>query len=175
MKHSYVLETERLILRMPVPDDAEAVFVWVSDPKVNRFMPYALYTDVEQARSWLASLADPGHSDYNFGFVRKSDGVMIGSGSIGPREERGGSWSFGYNLRSDCWNQGYATEAAKAMIKFAHETFGVRDFDANHAIANPASGRVMEHCGLTFDHYSEYSTFDGTETFPSKTYTMHID
>lgn len=175
MKHSYVLETERLILRMPTPDDAEAVFVWVSDPKVNRFMPYALYTSVDEARRWLESLADPDHSDYNFGFVRKSDGVMIGSGSIGPRAERGGSWSFGYNIRSDCWNQGYTTEAAKAMIRFAHETFGVRDFDANHAIANPASGRVMEHCGLTFDHYSEYSTFDGTETFPAKTYTMHID
>ena len=95
MKHSYVLETERLILRMPVPDDAEQVFVWVSDPKVNRFMPYALYTSVDQARDWLASLADPEHSDYNFGFVRKSDGVMIGSGSIGPREERGEKGSRG--------------------------------------------------------------------------------
>jgi len=176
--HSYTLETPRLILRPLTVEDAQAEFVWLSDPEVNRFMPYNLYTSVEEARRWLLTV-EACEDEYHFGFVRKEDGLLIGAGSIGPQGEQHaslpGAWSFGYNLRRDCWNQGYATEAAKAMIKFAHETFGVRDFDANHAIANPASGRVMEHCGLTFDHYSEYSTFDGTETFPSKTYTMHID
>ena len=175
MKHDYILETERLTLRLPSPDDAEMAFVWLSDPKVNRFMPYDLYKSVDEARAWLASVGEPGGEEYHFVFVRKADGTVIGSGSIGPREAGSDLWEFGYNLRADCWNQGYATEAAKAMIRFAHENFGIRDFGANHAVENPASGRVMEHCGLSFHHFTEYSTFDGSETFPAKAYRMHID
>ena len=170
MKHDYILETDRLILRPMTPDDAEAVFAWVSDPEVNRFMPYALYTSVDQAREWLASL--DGSSDYDFGFVRKSDGLLIGSGGIGPQGEK--YWAFGYNIRRDCWNLGYTTEAARAMVNFAHSTFGASDFIANHAIDNPASGRVMQHIGMVFSHSGEYSTFDKTETFPCHYYTLHL-
>lgn len=175
MKHGYILETERLTLRMPSPDDAEAAFAWLSDPKVNRFMPYDLYKSVDEARAWLTSINEEDQGEYHFAFVRKEDGLVIGTGSIGPKEPGGALWAFGYNLRSDCWNKGYATEAAKAMIQFAHGTFGVRDFGANHAVENPASGRVMEHCGLHFDHFMEYSTFDGSETFPAKAYRMHME
>jgi len=175
MKHSHILETQRLTLRMPSPDDADMAFVWLSDPKVNRFMPYNLYTSIDEARAWLTSINENDGDEYHFAFVRKADNVVIGSGSIGPKNPGDALWEFGYNLRADCWNQGYATEAAMAMIRFARETFGVRDFGANHAINNPASGRVMEHCGLTFHHFMEYSTFDGSETFPAKAYRMHID
>lgn len=178
--HSYVLETERLILRPLTTADAEAEFVWLSDPEVNRFMPYNLYTSVEQAVEWLRSV-EQCENEYHFGFVRKEDGLLVGAGSIGPHEERTaetnlpGAWEFGYNLRRDCWNKGYATEATRAMIDFAHRTFGVKDFCANHAIENPASGRVMEKVGCTFHHFSEYSTFDGTQTFPAKVWAMHLE
>ena len=148
MRHNYILETDRLLLRIPSPDDAAMAFVWLSDPKVNRFMPYDLYKSVDEARAWLTSVNEEGGDEYHFAFVRKADGVVIGSGSIGPKEPGGSLWEFGYNLRADCWNQGFATEAAKAMIRFARETFSIRDFGANHAIENPASGRVMEKCGM---------------------------
>ena len=170
--HTYTLETERLLLRPLSSDDAEAAFAWLSDPEVNRFMPYPLYTEVEAARQWIASATrQPRY--YLFGFVRKADGLLIGSGDISPREND--SWGFGYNLRRDCWNQGYATEATRAMIDFAHRVFGVRDFEAEHAAANPASGRVIEKCGLIFDHNGEYGRFDGSEVFPAKYYRMHLE
>ena len=172
--HNHVIETERLILRPLSLKDAEAEFVWLSDPIVNRYMPYNLYTDVADVVKWL-EIAMNAEKELHFGFVRKADGLLIGAGSIGPHDHKDGAWEFGYNLRRDCWNHGYATEAAKAMIRFAYETFGVRNFGANHAIENPASGRVMEHCGLTFHHFMEYSTFDGSETFPAKAYRMHLD
>ena len=171
--HSYILETERLILRPLSTADAEAMFVWLSDPEVNRYMPYPLYTDVEAARRWIASTFQQ-EKYYLFGFVRKSDGLLIGSGDVSPKDYTA-AWVFGYNLRRDCWNQGYATEATRAMIDFAHREFGICDFQAQHAVANPASGRVMEKCGLVFDHYGEYSRFDGSETFPAKYYKLHIE
>lgn len=61
------------------------------------------------------------------------------------------------------------------MIEFAHTEKGIKDFVLDHAVDNPASGRVMEKCGLVFDHYDEYQTFDGTENFKSKFYKMHLE
>lgn len=171
--HQYVIETPRLLLRPLTVSDAEAAFVWLSDPEVNRFMPYGLYTSVEQVRQWLRHV-ETAASTCNFGFVRKEDGLLIGAGDIGPDEETA-VWGLGYNFRRDAWNQGYATEAARAMIDFAHRTFGARDFAANHAVDNPASGRVMEHCGMVFDHFGQYSRFDGSETFEAKYYRLHLD
>lgn len=176
--HTYVLETERLILRPLTTADAEGEFVWLSDPEVNRFMPYNLYTRLEDVVSWLRHVEEC-TDEYHFGFERRSDGLLVGAGSIGPHGERNDdlpdSWEFGYNLRRDCWNKGYATEATRAMIDFAHRTFGVTDFRASHAVDNPASGRVMEKVGCRFSRLSEYSTFDGTQTFPSKVWTLHLE
>lgn len=171
--HNHVLETDRLLLRPLSLDDAEAEFVWLSDPVVNRYMPYNLYTDIADVTKWL-ELAMNCENELHFGFVRKSDGVLIGAGSIGPHEHQDGSWEFGYNLRRDAWNQGYATEATKAMIDLAIKAYGVRTFVAGHAADNPASGRVMEKCGLHFDHDGEYNTFDGKETFKAKFWKMVV-
>ena len=172
--HHYVIETDRLRLRPLTLDDAEAEFAWVGDPKVNRYMPYNLYTSVQQVREYLAGVVADTSAHLEFGFERRSDGLLIGAGSVGPNEAEN-AWEIGYNLRADCWNQGYTTEAARALIDFARHTFGATDFFAAHATANPASGRVMEHCGMTFDHFCEYSRFDGSETFPAKSYRMHLD
>ena len=75
--HPYILETDRLRLRPLAPSDAQAAFAWLGDPEVNRFMPYALYTSAEQAREWLESLAESDDPTLEFGFVRKSDGLLI--------------------------------------------------------------------------------------------------
>ena len=170
--HPYTIETDRLLLRALSPEDAEAAFAWCGDPQVNRFMPYPLYTRVEDVRAWLTDAAD---SQWEFAFVRKSDGLLMGSGGVSPGETPGDPWEVGYNLRRDCWGRGYATEAARAMIGFAFRTFGVRDFSANHAKGNPASGHVMRRCGMVFDHEGEYARFDGSEVFPADFYRLHMD
>lgn len=105
----------------------------------------------------------------------KESNLLIGSGSIGPHKSNPDEWGFGYNIRYDYWNQGLTTEATKRMIKFAYEECGIKDFVSDHAVDNPASGKVIEKCGLVFDHYGEYSTFDGEQTFKAKFYKMHLE
>lgn len=166
--HIPTLETERLILRPLTAADAPDVFEWVSDPRVTKFMPYETYTDVADVVAWLRSV-ESDEENYNFGFVRKSDGKLIGSGDIGPTEVEG-EWGFGYNFRFDCWNMGYATEATREMIRFARDDMGAARFSAGHAADNPASGRVMEKCGLHYDHDGSYSSFDGKRVYPARFY-----
>ena len=85
--HDYTIETERLILRPLKIDDAEAVYQWVSDERVSKYMVYNTYTSLEAVVEWLTMLQKP-DEEYHFGFVRKEDGLLIGSGSIGPDSAR---------------------------------------------------------------------------------------
>ena len=100
--HEYVIETERLILRPLCDKDRDAIFKWVSDEDVAKYMVYNTYTSKDQVSEWLTYLKSV-ENEYHFGFVRKEDNELIGSGSIGPDSKREGFWGFGYNFRKDCW------------------------------------------------------------------------
>ena len=169
-----ILETERFILRPLTVDDAEDVFKWASDERVTKYMIYPTHKNIDVTKAWLKFLQESKDYDFDWGFVLKESRQLIGSGGVYYKEEKK-AWNFGYNFHYDFWGKGYATEAAKAMIKFAYENFGARDFVSVHAVDNPASGRVMEKCGLKFSHYGEYSKFDGSQTFKAKFYKMHLD
>ena len=158
--HNIRIETERLLLRPLMVTDAEEVFQWVSDERVSKYMVYHTYQSVQEVVEWLRGV-EADMTEYHFAFVRKTDGKLIGSGSIGPDAKGNGFWGFGYNLRYDCWGHGYATEAAKAMINYAHENLGVRKFASSHAEPNTASGNVMKKCGLHFTGYGEFQKLDG--------------
>lgn len=169
-----VLETERLILRPLTPEDAEAAFLWHSDPRVNKFMSYPLYIDVCQTVHWINDIV-PIEEDFHWGIVLKENNILIGSISIGPMGNDDGAWGFGYNIRYEYWNKGYTTEATKRIIEFSHDVHGIKNFTASHAVDNPASGRVMEKCGLKFESYGEHSKRDGSMTYKIKKYRMQID
>lgn len=171
--HNIVIETERLLLRPLTVSDAKAVFEWVSDERVSKYMVYNTYESAEQVAEWLKQV-EADTEEYHFGFVRKTDGKLIGSGSIGPDAKGNGFWGFGYNFRYDCWGNGYATEAAKAMIKYAHDNFRVRKFASSHVEPNKASGRVMGKCGLHFVGYGEFQKLDGSCRMRSMEYEMEL-
>lgn len=166
------IETERIILRPLTVDDAKDVFEWTGDKRVAEYMIYPYHKRIEVTEEWLKSLKIL-ENEYTWGFVRKSDGKLIGSGGIRFRIDEN-AWSFGYNFRYDCWGNGYATETAKRMIKYVIENHNAKDFVAEHALENYASGRVIEKCGLVFDRYSEYTKFDGSKTFKAKVYRMTL-
>lgn len=163
------IETDRLILRHITLADAPAVFAWTSDPEVNRFMAYPLHKDMDMTRQWIKSIeAEP----FEFGFYRKDTGTLIGTGGVGKNQE--GEHELGYNLRRDAWGQGFATEAAQAMLTWAYTVHGIRTFRARHALANKASGAVIRKCGFQLAGYGTYEKLDGSETFETAIYTLHL-
>ena len=165
------IETDRLVLRPLTVEDAADVFEWVGDPVVNRYMPYPVYEAVEEARDWIRSIKSGQHE---FGFELKETGKVIGAGSVHLNPEEN-AYELGYNLNRAYWGRGYATEAARAMIRWAHDVLGVHDFVASHATANAASGRVILKCGFTFVKYGQYDRYDGSETFDASFYRLRLD
>ena len=165
-----MIETERLILRPLTAADAEDAYEWQSDPEVNRYMVYPLYTDVEKTRAWIESLPP---DEGEFGFQLKATGKVIGAGGV-KYVEAENAWELGYNLNREYWGRGYCTEASKALLQWAYEVHGARDFIACHATANAASGNVLRKCGFQFVKYGRYSRYDGSETFEASFYRMKM-
>lgn len=163
-----IIETECLTLRPLTVNDADAAFVWTGDPRVAKYMIYSTHESPEVTREWLSSIPEL-ENEYTWGFVRKSDGKLIGLGSMRFRTDEN-RWSFGYNVRFDCWNMGYTTEAVKGMMKFIRSEYGNVDFVSECAEENIGSARVMEKCGLELAGKGEYTSWDGTKTFRSLIY-----
>lgn len=163
------LETVRMILRPVAPEDYQAVFRWCADPNVNRFMIYCLYHSPQEVRAWLESRPDDSPDEFDYGFVLKETGELVGEGGMYYHPEEG-IWHIGYNLRSDLWGRGLTTEAMRAIIAYVRTVREVRVIEACHAVDNPASGAVMRKLGLSFVRDSQYAKQDGSEIFPAKTY-----
>lgn len=163
------IETPRLILRNFTPEDADAAFVWLSDPRVNEFMPYPLYTKVEDAKAWCQYVSEDKDEIYERAILVKETKEVIGGARIRWVEERK-SWTFGYNIAFAHWGHGYATETALALMDFARKEKAAHVFEASAAVENQMSIRVIKKCGLSFFQEEEYSKFDGSRTFKANIY-----
>lgn len=170
-----ILETERLILRPLRLADAQEIFDnWASDPEVAKFMVWSTHKDVEVTKAWLTELEQTMDSgEYDWGFVRKTDGKLIGSGGIYYKKDVD-SFNMGYNIMKACWHQGYTTEAARAMIDFGVKGLGAKRFTASHAKDNPNSGKVMERVGFHYVEDGHYDSLDGTKHFECKCYVLEV-
>lgn len=163
-----ILETERLILRPLTEEDYEACFNWCGDPRVNTFMLYPLYKKAEDVKEWLKT-TNKDEKQIDYGFVLKENRKLIGSGGIYYHPEKD-FWSIGYNLSYDFWGKGFTTEAISKIIESGKERFGFSEIYGTCAVENHGSRHVMEKLGMTFFGDTEYTKFDGSETFKAKTY-----
>lgn len=162
-----ILETERLILRPITLADADEVFAgWTSDPDVTRYMSYSTHENIEVTRAWLKSVEENQALDTSFdwGFVRKTDGKLIGSGGI-YYKEKSGMFELGYNIMKDCWHQGYTTEAAREMVRFAVEELGQTRLYCGHVAENINSGKVMMKVGFRRVGQRPWESLDGTKHY----------
>lgn len=171
-----IIETERLMLRPLKTEDAEEIFQsWATDPEVGRFMRWNLHDSIGVTRAWLAeeeaSVMDD--DSYNWGFVLKENGKLIGCGGL-VFSQKHEMFEIGYNLARDYWGNGYVTEAAKRIVEFARENLDVSQLFATHAVDNAASGRVLEKIGFIYQNEGMYSSFDGSRNFRSKEYRLDL-
>ena len=148
------LETERLYLRRASVVDAEEMYKnWSSNPNVSRFLSWEPTNSVTEARnilrSWSYNYTKQNY--YQWMVILKENKEVIGT--IGQvRQDRLASLvEIGYCIGEDWWNQGIMTEALNRVIKFFFEDVRVNRIEARHDTRNPASGKVMEKCGLTYE------------------------
>lgn len=152
-KGTVLLETDRLILRKFKYSDAEHMYKnWGSDPRVNKFLSWPIHKDVNVSQkiinNWLEEYSD---TTYNWAIELKSTNEAIGAISIVELDEASEACEVGYCISSRYWNEGFTSEAFKAVIDYLFKEVHINRIAARHDVDNPASGKVMKKCGLTYE------------------------
>lgn len=148
------IETERLLLRPLTLEDAPAMFTnWVTDQDVARYVTWDTHTSLEETREllslWVKQYDQP--DCYIWGMVIKETGELIGTFAFTGVSDRDQVAELGYAIGKNWWNQGYTTEAGRAILSFAFDQVRLNRIQAVHDVRNPASGRVMEKLGMTHE------------------------
>lgn len=148
-----ILETERLMVRTWSFDDAEDGYGIWSDPEVMRYVGTGKpNSSIEETRAWIGRMKAH-HERYGFGFwavVEKKNSRLIGSCGMGYQHDGGLPIEFGYTLARSSWGCGYATEAARACLRYAFEKLHLRELSASVDSRNVASQRVLEKIGFVY-------------------------
>lgn len=146
------LETPRLVLSKILPRDTQDMFRnWASDPEVTRYMTWNAHRSPgvtrEVIEGWVNSYDNPNF--YHWAIRLRDSNMAIGTISLLNVSDARLSCEMGYCIGRNWWHQGYTSEAALAVLKFAIEQVGFVRVQAEHCESNPHSGAVMRKIGMT--------------------------
>ncbi len=150
---SPTLHTARLRLRPFTDADADALYALHSNAVVLRYWDSPPWTDRERADRFLATcrqIADEG-TGARVAIDRLTDGAFLGWCGVTQWNPDYRSASLGYCLGEAAWGQGFATEAAGALVQWAFDTFDLNRLQAEADTRNVASGRVLEKLGFVLE------------------------
>ncbi|NLL91643.1 MAG: GNAT family N-acetyltransferase [Ruminococcaceae bacterium] len=148
------IETERLIMRRMSIDDAEMIYKnWTSDPLTARYVTWDKHENLVTTKEYVAFKAVNYDDNFFFDWVveLKETGELIGEIDAVGGSIKDKTVEVGYCYGSRFWNKGYASEALTAFIKYMFEEVGAEKVFAKHISTNPASGRVMQKAGMSYD------------------------
>lgn len=134
-----IIETERLVLRRPVPADADAHITMMQHPDVARI--FTPDTGPEpRGVCWRGFASLLGHWEIKgFGFFSvfdRASGAFVGR--VGPWQPEGWpGFEVGWTIVPDFWGQGFAPEAARASVRWAFDQYP--DLDRIISVIDPSN------------------------------------
>ena len=157
MKHcgTIRLETEHLILRRFVIDDAMAMYKnWASDDEVTKFLTWQAHSSIEDSKAvledWIRSYKK--EDFYQWAIVPKENNdEPIGSIGAVKINESISIIHIGYCIGKAWWHQGITSEALNKVINFFFDQVGANRVESRHDSRNPRSGMVMRKCGMKYE------------------------
>jgi len=148
-----VLETERLRLRWLTLDDAPFIIELLNDPSFIRFIGDKRVRTIEDAEKYISNGPLASYEQFGYGLYAtelRDSSAPIGICGILKRETLPHP-DIGFAFLPAYRSQGYAFEAADAVMKHARATFQVRTILAITTPDNEASGKLLAKIGLRFD------------------------
>ncbi len=162
------LETARLKLRPYSDADIADLLPLIGGREVAATTLRIAHPYTEQdARDFLAFTHEAGK--IWLAITSRQDSRQIGG--VGLRvDEQHQHAELGYWLGAPYWGQGYATEAAREMLRYGFEDLGLHRIFASHFKHNPASGRIlrklgMRHEGCQREHLRKWDEFVDSELY----------
>jgi RimJ/RimL family protein N-acetyltransferase len=174
------LETARLVIRTFKPGDAGAWVAMLSDPEVRRYLPGPAPTMETFGSGLQARRAMEREGGYAMWAVEEKDGgAFVGQCGLRPvdsmqpqttatalaAEGTRREFDLAYHLTQACWNKGYATEAAIAVLSYGLGPLGLGCIIAVAAPDNIGSWRAMEKAGMRYQGSADYYGLEGLKKY----------
>jgi RimJ/RimL family protein N-acetyltransferase len=159
--------TGRLLLRDVTLEDEAALHALEADPAVRRYRGGGQRSQ-EETRALLQwtqeLLALAPRPAYVLAIVLPAEGRLIGVVTLTVTNWELGQAELGYRLGPAWWGQGYASQAAQALVAFGFSSIG---FHRIYALCHPeniGSQRVMEKIGMRYEGHlrEDFRNRDGT-------------
>ena len=145
------LHTARLLLRPFTAADGDAIFALQSNPRVLRYWDSPPWKERARAERFLelCQQVESEGTGARLAIERAADRVFIGWCCLMKWNPGYRSAAMGYCLSDTAWGQGFATEAAGALLQWAFDTLDLNRMQAETDTRNTASARVLEKLGFT--------------------------
>jgi RimJ/RimL family protein N-acetyltransferase len=143
-------ETERLVVRRLVAEDAEAMGAIYGDVEAMRYVGDGEPLSADGCRHWI-EVTDRNFVHRGYGmvsFVERETGEIVGCGGIVHPDQQPEA-EVKYAFRRDRWGQGFATEAVGALLRYAFRHWGVDRVIATTHPENGPSHHVLTKLGFS--------------------------
>ena len=147
------LETKRLYLRKFEDEDIDFVYSHFSNPNISEYLydndPPKSADEAKEILEWCMDFDSENH--IRWCIVRKEDLIQIGTCGFHGHDQKNNAVEIGYDLSSAYWNQGYMSEALRAMLAFGFSHLGLNRTYAYVYVSNVRSNRLLEKLGFTLE------------------------
>ncbi|HCG8040379.1 TPA: GNAT family N-acetyltransferase [Vibrio parahaemolyticus] len=138
------IETERLILRALVAEDAGDLFSIFSDNEVMKYWNTEPWVSVDEAKTFITNSARAMDSNTE---------VILGKIILFSFAKESRRAEIGFGVSRDFWGKGIVLEAGSALIEHAFHTLKLRRIEAEIDPDNIASGKTLERLGFVKEGY----------------------
>lgn len=145
-----VLTTPRLTLRPMTMRDAADIYAYSRDPEVARHVLWDAHQSLSDSKAYLRYIIRQYRegAPSSYGIVLNATGRLVGTIGFMWYNQENKTAEVGYSLARSLWNNGLMTEALAAVLDMGFNELNLHRIEAQHESVNPASGRVMEKCGM---------------------------
>ena len=152
MRPDYPIETDRLVLRPLEPGDFDTLYAYQSREDVTRFLYWGPRTE-DRVRAALeekiAHTAIDAEGDFIvLAVVAKDTGAMVGDVNLVFVSADHLQGEIGYIVHPDHQGRGFATEAARVMLRIGFEDLGLHRIVGRAEARNTGSARVLKKLGM---------------------------
>jgi RimJ/RimL family protein N-acetyltransferase len=148
-----VLETERLVLRRLSAADAEFILGLLNQPSFLQYIGDKGVRNTEDAIRYIQTGPQASYEQFGFGLYLvevKESGVPMGMCGLLKRDSLP-DVDIGFAFLPEYWSQGFAFEAAAAVMTYGRELLGLRRIVAITSLENSASIKLLNKIGLRFE------------------------
>ncbi|MCL2055143.1 MAG: GNAT family N-acetyltransferase [Oscillospiraceae bacterium] len=158
------IQTPRLVLRPLEISDLVSTHEYASDTTITQYMVHLPNDNIQETESYLNKVATEWKAEVPrfFEFAITLNNKHIGAVSFHYKDDERHEGELGWMINKSYQGNGYATEAAKAVLNFAFNECKVRKVIATCDYRNGASVKVMKKIGLSLERDDEVRRYKGS-------------